>query len=46
MFDVAVFVGSETLVAVMTAEPAATPVTRPELDTVAMLGAELDHVTF
>ncbi|MNP55416.1 hypothetical protein D3C76_1500630 [compost metagenome] len=39
-------VGSETLVAVMTADPTATAVTRPEELTVAIDGAELDQVTF
>ena len=46
MVDVAVFVGSDTLVAVITAEPAETPVTRPELLTVATPGVALFHVTF
>jgi len=46
MVDVAVLVGSETLVAVITALPADTPVTRPELLTVATPGVALDHVTF
>ena len=43
--DVAVLVGSDTLVAVMTADPAATPVTRPDELTVAVDGAELLQVT-
>ena len=43
---VLVLVTSDTLVAVIVAEPAETPVTRPEELTVATLGAELDHVTF
>ena len=46
MVDVAVFVGSDTLVAVITAEPTETPVTRPELLTVATPGVALLHVTF
>ncbi len=43
---VLVLVTSDTLVAVIVAEPAETPVTRPEELTVATLGAELDQVTF
>ncbi|MNP02654.1 hypothetical protein D3C76_945140 [compost metagenome] len=44
--EVAVLVGSDTLVAVMTAEPAATPVTRPDELTGAINGAELPQVKF
>ena len=46
MVDVALLVGSDRLLAVITAVPAETPATKPELLTVATPGVALLHVTF
>lgn len=45
MLRVTVLVGSDTLVAVATAEPAAMPVTRPDGEMVALVGSLIDQVT-